>query len=145
MGYSQVIAGTYSHSLTQCLQHMRISGKSNLNRRLLKWFPSGGTNGSTRFFQLLLGDGQHAFKVHGLGGCSLVNAGVFLEADEETLSMRAWPPEIRDCPAALQQCRSHPQKDRYSVQLTTLRKIMHVRLKCWSHRYTPGTRLHQGN
>ncbi|KAH6850734.1 hypothetical protein B0I37DRAFT_397020 [Chaetomium sp. MPI-CAGE-AT-0009] len=32
----------------------------------------------------------------GLGGTSLINANVFMEADKETLAMKAWPPEIRE-------------------------------------------------
>lgn len=34
--------------------------------------------------------------VIGLGGTSLLNANVFLEADEDTLNMKEWPKEIRE-------------------------------------------------
>ncbi|KAL4744451.1 hypothetical protein BDW72DRAFT_209007 [Aspergillus terricola var. indicus] len=37
----------------------------------------------------------------GLGGGSLINAGVFLEATPETMQLSAWPAEIRDDPNAL--------------------------------------------
>ncbi|KAF9890820.1 hypothetical protein FE257_005391 [Aspergillus nanangensis] len=38
-----------------------------------------------------------------LGGCSLINAGVFLEADEETLRMNCWPEDIRNNQPSLKQ------------------------------------------
>jgi hypothetical protein len=40
----------------------------------------------------------------GLGGSSLINAGVFLKADEATLQMSPWPSEIRDEPSTLDEC-----------------------------------------
>lgn len=40
----------------------------------------------------------------GLGGCSLINAGVFLRADEATLKMSPWPSEIRNHPSELEDC-----------------------------------------
>lgn len=98
---------------------MRISGNSTNHQRLSKWFPSGNPSSATRLYQLLLGDGQHAFMAHGelpsaqffimlthkgLGGGSLINAGVFLEADQETLKRSAWPPEIGNDPSAMQLC-----------------------------------------
>ncbi|KAK4239136.1 cholesterol oxidase [Achaetomium macrosporum] len=50
----------------------------------------------TGLFHLVLGRGQSAVVANGLGGTSLINANVFMEADKETLAMKAWPPEIRD-------------------------------------------------
>ena len=99
---------------------MRVSGSSTRHRLLSRWFPSGNPSDATRLYQLLLGDGQHAFMAHGelfnipvphsanskgLGGGSLINAGVFLEADQETLQMSAWPPEIRHDPSVMRHCR----------------------------------------
>ncbi len=43
-------------------------------------------------------------QIVGLGGCSLINAGVFLKADEATLKMSPWPSEIRDDPSSLEEC-----------------------------------------
>lgn len=43
----------------------------------------------------------------GLGGSSLINAGVFLKADERTLQMSPWPSEIRDEPSTLDECKLH--------------------------------------
>ena len=41
-----------------------------------------------------------------LGGTSLINANVFLEADKNTLSMPVWPEEIRKDPSGLDKCSS---------------------------------------
>ena len=40
----------------------------------------------------------------GLGGTSLLNANVFLEADDETLQIKSWPAEIREKPGCLREC-----------------------------------------
>jgi hypothetical protein len=40
----------------------------------------------------------------GLGGTSLLNANVFLEADPRTLSQNVFPPEIRENPSNLKHC-----------------------------------------
>ncbi|AEO62896.1 uncharacterized protein THITE_41229 [Thermothielavioides terrestris NRRL 8126] len=50
----------------------------------------------TGLFHLVLGRGQSAVVANGLGGTSLINANVFIEADKETLAMQDWPPEIRN-------------------------------------------------
>ncbi|KAL2163083.1 hypothetical protein VTH06DRAFT_6919 [Thermothelomyces fergusii] len=50
----------------------------------------------TGLFHLVMGRGQSAVVGNGLGGTSLINANVFMEADKETLAMKAWPPEIRE-------------------------------------------------
>ncbi|PYH65952.1 FAD/NAD(P)-binding domain-containing protein [Aspergillus vadensis CBS 113365] len=83
--------GSFPRSLFQCLGDLNISG---ISRWRLPDKP-------TRLFQLILGDGQHALVARALGGCSLINAGVFLEADRETLQMSVWPPEIRNDTSAL--------------------------------------------
>lgn len=40
----------------------------------------------------------------GLGGTSLMNANVFLEANHDALRMKAWPEEIRNDPHCLKPC-----------------------------------------
>ncbi|EAW17024.1 uncharacterized protein NFIA_003800 [Aspergillus fischeri NRRL 181] len=77
-------SGSFPHTLFQCLGDLNISETSAKNSNVSRWLSSGKP---TRLFQQVLGDGQHAFVAHGLGGCSLINAGVFLEADERTLQM----------------------------------------------------------
>lgn len=101
---------------------MSISGGSSRNSFLPNWL---SFDNPTQLFQLFMGDGQHAFSAHGklnppmfgsdaevyihyivgLGGCSLINAGVFLRADEATLNMSPWPSEIRNHPSELDDCK----------------------------------------
>ncbi|KAL1840066.1 hypothetical protein VTJ49DRAFT_842 [Mycothermus thermophilus] len=59
----------------------------------------GGDPGG--MYHLVLGRGQSAVVGNGLGGTSLINANVFMEADKETLALKAWPPEIRENPSEL--------------------------------------------
>lgn len=44
-------------------------------------------------------------KSQGLGGTSLINANVFMEADDQTLGMNMWPPEIRDDVEGFKKCK----------------------------------------
>ena len=50
----------------------------------------------TGLYHLICGRGQNAFVANGLGGTSLLNANVFLEADDGTLKLPCWPKEIRE-------------------------------------------------
>ncbi|KAK3953073.1 hypothetical protein QBC32DRAFT_339959 [Pseudoneurospora amorphoporcata] len=54
------------------------------------------TGDPTGMYHLVFGKGQNAVVGNGLGGTSLMNANVFMEADKGTLAMKAWPPEIRN-------------------------------------------------
>ncbi|KAK1993063.1 glucose-methanol-choline oxidoreductase [Colletotrichum falcatum] len=55
-----------------------------------------GTQGDpTGLYHLYVGDGQNAFVGNGLGGTSLLNANVFLEADEGVLNLPIWPKELK--------------------------------------------------
>lgn len=49
----------------------------------------------TGMYHLICGKGQNAFVGNGLGGTSLLNANVFLEADDKTMKMGCWPKELR--------------------------------------------------
>ncbi|KAJ5779576.1 CAZyme family AA3 [Penicillium paradoxum] len=116
-------SGSFPRTFSQCLRDMSISGSSVKNSFVSKWLSSGDP---TRLFQLFLGDGQHSFAAHGmwntigflvlyqnpkyqqvltvntgLGGTSLINAGVFLKADKKTLQMSPWPSEIKNEPSHL--------------------------------------------
>ncbi|KAJ5150109.1 CAZyme family AA3 [Penicillium atrosanguineum] len=115
-------SGSFPHSLPQCLMDMNVSGKSSKNSFLSNWVSPGNP---TRLFQLFLGNGQHAFSAHGLGGCSLINAGVFLEADEDTLTMSPWPSEIRNDPSVLDDC--EPPALREMVKVLQLTKADYLR------------------
>ncbi|CAG8906406.1 unnamed protein product [Penicillium egyptiacum] len=94
-------SGSFPHTFSQCLKEMRISGNTTKDSFISKWLKWLSTGDPTRLFQVFLGDGQHSFAAHGLGGSSLVNAGVFLKADKRTLQMSPWPSEIRDEPTTL--------------------------------------------
>lgn len=49
----------------------------------------------TGLYHLIVGDGQNAFVGNGLGGTSLLNANVFLEADHKVLDLPIWPKSLR--------------------------------------------------
>ncbi|KAI1438703.1 glucose-methanol-choline oxidoreductase [Xylaria sp. CBS 124048] len=66
------------------------------------WLPRKVVQGGdpTGMYHLILGNGQNAVVGNGLGGTSLINANVFLEANEDVLQLEQWPEEIRqnkDC------------------------------------------------
>ncbi|KAL3470296.1 FAD/NAD(P)-binding domain-containing protein [Aspergillus californicus] len=135
-------AGSFPHTLTQCLRDFNISGSTGRYPVLGRSPLRAGDAGATKLFQLKLGDGQHAFCAHGLGGGSLINAGVFLEATEETMKMSAWPSEIRDNPTAMME-----YYDRASTMLQpTLYPKSHPQLPKLSHlQEAAGTRGQQSN
>lgn len=58
----------------------------------------------TGMYHLIFGKGQNAVVCNGLGGTSLMNANVFLEANHDALRMKAWPKEIREHPEELDKC-----------------------------------------
>ncbi|KAJ0161741.1 hypothetical protein CTA2_5668, partial [Colletotrichum tanaceti] len=49
----------------------------------------------TGLYHLIVGDGQNAFVANGLGGTSLLNANVFLEADDGVLNLPMWPDQLK--------------------------------------------------
>ncbi|KAI1853691.1 hypothetical protein JX266_001675 [Neoarthrinium moseri] len=67
------------------------------------WLPKTLVNGGdpTGMYHLIFGNGQNAVVCNGLGGTSLMNANVYLEADKQTLASEFWPEEIRDNPAEM--------------------------------------------
>ncbi|KAL4947802.1 hypothetical protein BDW69DRAFT_177696 [Aspergillus filifer] len=90
-------AGSFPTTLRECVRELNVSAlgseRPSKRERLFRKFIS---EDETKLFQLRTGEGQHAFCAHGLGGGSLINAGVFLEATPETMCMSAWPDEIRE-------------------------------------------------
>jgi hypothetical protein len=46
-----------------------------------------------------------AFYIVGLGGTSLLNANIFLQADKKTLSLDEWPTDIKNDPGSLDKCK----------------------------------------
>ncbi|KAL7625697.1 hypothetical protein AAE478_004918 [Parahypoxylon ruwenzoriense] len=67
------------------------------------WLPRKIVDGGdpTGMFHMIFGNGQNAIVCNGLGGTSLMNANVYLEADKDTLQLEAWPVEIRGNPDCL--------------------------------------------
>ncbi|GAW16944.1 hypothetical protein ANO14919_063910 [Xylariales sp. No.14919] len=69
------------------------------------WLPKKVVHGGdpTGMYHLIFGNGQNAVVGNGLGGTSLINANVFLEADDGALQMDQWPEEIRKHPGCLKE------------------------------------------
>lgn len=85
----------------------------------------------TGLYHLIFGQGQNAFVANGLGGTSLLNANIFLEADKDTLAMDCWPKELReenalrdhyDRAASVLEPRSYPEDWPKLPKLTLLEK-----------------------
>ncbi|KAI0011059.1 glucose-methanol-choline oxidoreductase [Xylariaceae sp. FL0662B] len=90
--------GEYPDDTGDSLKQVHYSGEfapSWLPKKLVK----GGD--PTGMFHLIFGNGQNAVVCNGLGGTSLMNANVYLEADKDTLQLEAWPEEIRKDPSSL--------------------------------------------
>ncbi|CAG8570240.1 6935_t:CDS:10 [Paraglomus occultum] len=75
--------GEYPETLAECLKDVQIHSKI------------GHTGKKTGMYQFYLGEDQKACVACGLGGTSLINANVALEADELTWRQKnVWPAEI---------------------------------------------------
>ncbi|KAI1005810.1 hypothetical protein K3495_g2408 [Podosphaera aphanis] len=84
--------GEYPCDLNDVMKEFHVSGEftpSMLKGTLVK----GGD--PTGLYHLICGKGQNTFVGNGLGGTSLLNANIFLEADDKTLSMNCWPEELK--------------------------------------------------
>jgi choline dehydrogenase-like flavoprotein len=84
--------GEYPSGFVDAMKQLHVSGD----------FAPGFLKGSqvecgdpTGLYHLIVGEGQNAFVGNGLGGTSLLNANIFLEADEGTMGMDSWPEELR--------------------------------------------------
>ncbi|KID84137.1 cholesterol oxidase precursor [Metarhizium guizhouense ARSEF 977] len=87
--------GEYPVCLKQVFDEFHTTGSS-----IVRPFGRGKPTG---MYHIVAGQGQSALVCNGLGGTSLINANVFLEADDATLSMDTWPPEIRENPGCLKE------------------------------------------
>lgn len=85
--------GEYPEELPDALKEVHVSGKFAPWRTKGKWTEGGDPTG---LYHLVVGEGQNAFVGNGLGGTSLLNANVFLEADQQVLNMNCWPAELKD-------------------------------------------------
>ncbi|KAI0472100.1 glucose-methanol-choline oxidoreductase [Xylariaceae sp. FL0804] len=90
--------GEYPSSTHESLEQVHYSGEFAPG-----WLPRKLVNGGnpTGMYHLIFGNGQNAVVCNGLGGTSLMNANVYLPADEDSLRMEEWPREIRENPHCL--------------------------------------------
>ncbi|KAJ2904834.1 putative cholesterol oxidase protein [Zalerion maritima] len=90
--------GEYPVSSADAVKQLHVSGEFSPG-----WLPGVPVDGGdpTGMYHLILGKGQNAVVGNGLGGTSLMNANVFLEADHDSLAMKMWPKEIRNNPDEL--------------------------------------------
>lgn len=93
--------GEYPAEQADSLKELHFSGKFAPWRTKGKWAEGGDPTG---LYHLVVGEGQNAFVGNGLGGTSLLNANVFLEADQQVLNMNCWPAELKD-EAAWKKCK----------------------------------------
>ncbi|KAF7332546.1 FAD/NAD(P)-binding domain-containing protein [Mycena kentingensis (nom. inval.)] len=82
--------GEYPSGL-DALDQLHVSGHFAPGETKGKLVEGGDPTG---MYHLIFGKGQNAFVCNGLGGTSLINANVFMEANKETLDMENWPVEI---------------------------------------------------
>lgn len=87
--------GEFPESAVDAIKEVRVSGEfAPGDRRGVRGsLVQGGK--PTSLYHLALGDGQNVYVGNGLGGTSLVNANVFLEATPAVLDMEIWPAELR--------------------------------------------------
>lgn len=120
--------GEYPSSTVDAIEELHVSGN----------FAPGILPGTmveegdpTGLYHLIVGKGQNAFVANGLGGTSLLNANIFLEADKDTLAMDCWPRELReekglreyyDRAASVLQPKSYPEDWPKLPKLTLLEK-----------------------
>ncbi|RFU75515.1 cholesterol oxidase [Trichoderma arundinaceum] len=88
--------GEYPTSTIEAMKQFRLTG--DFTPSSLGGICVDGGN-PTGMYHLIFGRDQSA--IVGNGGTSLINANVFLEAEEDILRMGFWPPEIRDDPTSL--------------------------------------------
>lgn len=85
--------GEYPVTVAEAFPELHTSGNIGT--------PAGPTwdaefHDKTGLYHLIFGVGQNVFVGNGLGGTSLLNANVFLEADERTRKLKQWPKEMRE-------------------------------------------------
>ena len=94
---AEVLAGQFPHTFKGALRESNI--------RDLRPGRHGSLGKSSGLYQTYKGKGQDVFTGSGLGGTSLINAGVFLRADRRILEGPEWPVEIRENTDDLLQCK----------------------------------------
>lgn len=99
--------GEYPTSTLDALKDLHYSGNFAPGFLQGKLVDGGDPTG---MYHLIFGKGQNAVVCNGLGGTSLINANVFMPADDGTLGMAMWPPEIRKDIKGFRKCKFQPSK-----------------------------------
>lgn len=84
--------GEYPSGFVDAMKQMHVSG--DFAPGILKGAMVEGGD-PTGLYHLIVGKGQNAFVGNGLGGTSLLNANIFLEADNKTMALDCWPKELQ--------------------------------------------------
>jgi choline dehydrogenase-like flavoprotein len=86
--------GEYPSGVVDAMEQLHVSG--DFAPGLLELEGSLVEGGDpTGLYHLIVGKGQNVFVGNGLGGTSLLNANIFLEADNGTMGMDCWPEDLR--------------------------------------------------
>ena len=87
--------GEFPEKLEDAVKELHVSGQfAPGDRRSIPgaMIDTGNPNG---LYHFVVGEGQNVYMGNGLGGTSLLNANVFLEAHKKVLEMGVWPDELR--------------------------------------------------
>ncbi|KAI2894196.1 CAZyme family AA3 [Aspergillus niger] len=87
--------GEFPEKLEDAVEELHVSGQfAPGDRRSIPgaMVDAGNPNG---LYHFVVGEGQNVYMGNGLGGTSLLNANVFLEAHRKVLEMGVWPEELR--------------------------------------------------
>ncbi|KAL7815959.1 FAD/NAD(P)-binding domain-containing protein [Trichoderma aethiopicum] len=116
--------GEYPTTTMEAAKQFRLTGDFTPSSFGGVGVDSGNTTG---MYHLFFGRDQSALVGNGLGGTSLINSNVFLEADEDVLKMGFWPPEIRNDSTSLdkyyQKVRDMLEPEPYPEEWPALKKM----------------------
>ncbi|KAK5653272.1 hypothetical protein OQA88_9171 [Cercophora sp. LCS_1] len=87
--------GEFPESTADAMKELNVSGEYAPGDRRGKEGHVVASRDPTKLYHFVVGDGQNAFVANGLGGTSLLNANVFLEAHWRVLDLGVWPKELR--------------------------------------------------
>jgi choline dehydrogenase-like flavoprotein len=87
--------GEFPEKLEDAVKEVHVSGEFAPGDRRSVPGTAVEKGNPTGLYHWVVGDGQNVFMGKGLGGTSLLNANVFLEAHPKILDMKIWPEELR--------------------------------------------------
>ncbi|KAF7543933.1 hypothetical protein G7Z17_g10345 [Cylindrodendrum hubeiense] len=90
--------GEFPEDLGEAIKEVHVSGEFAPGDRRGVEGKQVDTGNPIGLYHIVVGDGQNAYVGNGLGGTSLLNANVFLEATPAVLEMNVWPEELRGSP-----------------------------------------------